>query len=75
MKILLLAIYLLITDYSDWVAVSEPPDLRACYTVYKCEDENIEYWYIIQQKTKIKIGKRQNNSKVILWDRNYQNCK
>lgn len=75
MKILLLAIYLLITDYSDWVAVSEPPDLRSCYSVYKCETEGLTSWYIFQDKVKITIGKRQNGSKVILWDKQYQNCK
>lgn len=75
MKTLIILFCLLITDYTDWVAVSEPPDLKACYSVYRCEGENIEYWYIIHNKVKVTIGKRQNNSKVILWDRNYQNCK
>lgn len=75
MKTLIILFSLLITDYTDWVAVSEPPDLKTCYSVYRCEGENIEYWYIVQNKLKVTIGKRHNNSKVILWDRNYQNCK
>lgn len=77
MKTLIILFYLLTTDYSDWVAVSEPPDLRDCYKVYKCETEGLTSWYIYKDdKVKTTIGYyRPNNSSIILWDKKYLNCK
>ena len=81
MKTLLLIIYLLTTDYSDWVAIKEPPSrIECCEIKYRKTTvsnkgviiSSTEYWYIVINGYERTIGIRFNNSKVIIWDKDYQ---
>lgn len=80
MKALIILFLLLTTDYSDWVAIKEPPQqIQCCDVKYRktsISNKGIiisytEYWYIVRNGYEQNIGIRFNNSKVILWDKDY----
>jgi hypothetical protein len=70
MKVLILILYLLTTDYSDWVAINKPPSkIECCEVKYRKTSVSskgiivsyTEYWYIVTNGYEQNIGIRFNN--------------